>query len=369
MPILRTLDEEETEIFFHLVRNKGRTMNDVLDRSNLLLDNACSDEAKVKLAKMSEEENFALKNRYKFEKDTMAYADKSKMPVDSGKVKDVLRNSNTIKKKLTDEIENYFSHDVGPDMQMQNGLLTYVHEASWGDLKELLTDIGINKESIRFMNSQEWQGLREQDLWGETDNIKKMMNARYVLADMTDYENDFPSINEVAGFQVENKMAIQNLLQTWPQTDCRAVDIEEMEKFPALGTGSTHKGGVLDRIEAAEMESEEDEDEEEDDDDEDEDEEGEGDEEGGDDEGEGEDEEDEEEGEEKEDPLALPSPRVMAPPDESRYYMHDETMRESFNEVELDSFMKLLNVKPVPQWEENNTHHYKVGTHAYEDEA
>ena len=216
------------------------------------------------------------------------------------------------------------------------------------------------------MNSQEWQGLREQDLWGETDNIKRVMNARFVLADMTDYEDDFPSINEVSGFEIENRMAIQNLLQTWPQTDCRAVDIEEMEKYPALGTGSTHKQGVLDRIEAAEMGEEEEEDE--DEDDEDEDEEGDEEGEGGDDEGE-EEEEEEEDDDGVEDPLQLPSPRQVAPPEESRYFMHDETMRESFNEVELDSFMKLLNVKPVPQWEETSTHHYKVGTHAYEDEA
>ena len=57
-----------------------------------------------------------------------------------------------------------------------------------------------------------------------------------------------------------------------------------MEKYPALGTGSTHKQGVLDRIEAAEMGEEEEEDE--DEDDEDEDEEGDEEGEGGDDEGE-----------------------------------------------------------------------------------
>lgn len=82
MPILRTLDEEETEIFLHMIRSKGRTMNDVANRSNELVDNACSDDMKIKLAKMSEEENFVLKNRYKFDKDTMSYADKAKMPVD-----------------------------------------------------------------------------------------------------------------------------------------------------------------------------------------------------------------------------------------------------------------------------------------------
>jgi len=31
--------------------------------------------------------------------------------------------------------------------------------------------------------------------------------------------------------------------------------------------------------------------------------------------------------------------------------------------------MKLLNVKPLEQWQDDSTHHYKVGTHAYEDDS
>jgi len=31
--------------------------------------------------------------------------------------------------------------------------------------------------------------------------------------------------------------------------------------------------------------------------------------------------------------------------------------------------MKLLGVKPKAQWEDRSTHHYKLGSHAYEDEA
>ena len=81
-----------------------------------------------------------------------------------------------------------------------------------------------------------------------------------------------------------------------------------------------------------------------------------------------EDEEEEEEGDEDEeeeegtDPMALESdntmPEILVPQGEieDRYFMHGETLRDKYSEVELDSFMKLLNIKPVPQWEENNTH-------------
>jgi len=71
MPLLVTLDQREAESFMHLLRNKGRCMNNVEARTNTLIDSACSDELKKELAKVSEEENFALKNRYAFNKSTM----------------------------------------------------------------------------------------------------------------------------------------------------------------------------------------------------------------------------------------------------------------------------------------------------------
>jgi hypothetical protein len=31
--------------------------------------------------------------------------------------------------------------------------------------------------------------------------------------------------------------------------------------------------------------------------------------------------------------------------------------------------MKLLNVKPIAQWQDESIHHYKMGVHSYEDRA
>jgi hypothetical protein len=114
-------------------------------------------------------------------------------------------------------------------------------------------------------------------------------------------------------------------------------------------------------------EEEEEEDEDDEDEDEDEDEEGgEGDEEGGDEEGA---EEEEEEEEEPEDENAVPDEVAAGPMAEDRFFMHSDKLRGKYNEVELEQFMKLLNVKPIPQWQDDTTHHYKLGVHAYEDEA
>ena len=129
--------------------------------------------------------------------------------------------------------------------------------------------------------------------------------------------------------------------EMWPQSNS-LVEVNMMEKFPKGATSKTHR--ELQAARDAEFEEEEDEDED-DDDDEDEDEEGEGEE--GEEEGEGEEgeEEDEDEGEDEEE---MPDEIIgHAPSVEDRYFLHNEKLRGKFNEVELDSFMKLLNVKPL----------------------
>lgn len=44
-------------------------------------------------------------------------------------------------------------------------------------------------------------------------------------------------------------------------------------------------------------------------------------------------------------------------------------MRDAYSEVELDNFMKMLDMGPKLQWQDATTHHYKLGLHNYEDES
>jgi hypothetical protein len=84
MPYLRGLNEKEQRSLVHLLQNKSDE-----DR---LLSYITSDETKIKLAQVSEAENYALKNRYRHQRKTMDYAEKKRMPIDESKVKDLLRN-------------------------------------------------------------------------------------------------------------------------------------------------------------------------------------------------------------------------------------------------------------------------------------
>lgn len=74
--------------------------------------------------------------------------------------------------------------------------------------------------------------------------------------------------------------------------------------------------------------------------------------------------------EEVEDPDAFSNERVQRPAvGQDRYFGRNEKLHERFNEVELDSFMKLLNVNPNPQWMDRSLYHYKLGIHRYEDDG
>lgn len=52
-----------------------------------------------------------------------------------------------------------------------------------------------------------------------------------------------------------------------------------------------------------------------------------------------------------------------------RLFLGQEKLRDRYNNNEVDTFMRLLAVKPNLQWEDQSTHHYKLGVHTYEDMA
>jgi len=80
----------------------------------------------------------------------MDWADKSRMPVDERKVREILRNQHIVRNKAVNEIRNFEADEKNP--MLEHGLLQYVNDAAYGDLKDLISDVGINQESIPFIN-------------------------------------------------------------------------------------------------------------------------------------------------------------------------------------------------------------------------
>lgn len=80
----------------------------------------------------------------------MQYAEAKRMPVDERKVKDMLRNQHIFRDKMNSEIGTYQKIQDNP--QLENGVLTYLNEAASGEMKDLINDVGINRDSIPFYN-------------------------------------------------------------------------------------------------------------------------------------------------------------------------------------------------------------------------
>ena len=80
-----------------LKNNAGdRHLNTVLDPTPLR-----------ELAKVSEEANHAVKNRYMHDKQTMQFANKKRMATDERTVRDMLRNQHIFRNRIINEIPNY----------------------------------------------------------------------------------------------------------------------------------------------------------------------------------------------------------------------------------------------------------------------
>lgn len=63
-----------------------------------------------------------------------------------------------------------------------------------------------------------------------------------------------------------------------------------------------------------------------------------------------------------------PKTEMPGPQGDDRFFRAGESLRGKYSDVEIDQFMKLLNVKPYKQWQDQSTHHYKLGVHSYEDQ-
>lgn len=339
MPLLRGLSRDEADALIHKIRNSGRRLGDY---NGDILNEMINKNVEKKLAKVSEEERFLAKNRYRLQKTKLDFADKKRMPIDESKLKDVLRNRPSFRQKIEEEIGNYDYYRFNP--QFEYGVLTYLNEASMGEMRDLVRDIGIHTDNMEFFNVGDLQKQREKSLISQGDSsFNYLMNALFTPLDMTDYEDTFVGYNELnAGLPISNVQLLKPVLEdTWPASHALAA-METPEARPKFARSRLHR--ELLETKAAEEEAEGEEEEEE----EGEEEEGEEGEEGEGEEGEGEAEE--EAAEEVEEDVWPPKERVPSAKTEDRYFLHGENLRNKFNEVELDSFMKLLNVKPFKQW-------------------
>ena len=343
MPVLAGLTKDEQRALLHKISNESSS-SAVAGQEKLetIYDNIVGKTLETELAKASEEANYDMKNRYRLNKKTLQYADKKRMPLDESKVVDLLRNQHIFRAKIHEEVGTY--QNLQQNTQLENGILNYLSEAAYGEMEDLIREVGIKRDTIKFNNVQDWKAARS-DMQFESDRqFDKLANAMFTPLDMTDYEDDYVGYKELPGALPINRQSWLGPLQkeAWPQTDAVA-SIEMREEPIRYGTNQAMKGLIEDHHTVPEPEDQdfygkEEEDEYGDDYGE----EGEEGEEGEADYGDYDEEEEEEE---------FPNKTKMEDlPGDDRFFRAGESLRGKYSEVEIEQFMKLLNVKPYKQW-------------------
>mmetsp|Transcript_34566 Transcript_34566/g.25693 ORF Transcript_34566/g.25693 Transcript_34566/m.25693 type:complete len:284 (-) Transcript_34566:32-883(-) len=234
-----------------------------------------------------------------------------------------------------------------------------LREFTMGEMRDLVKDIGINPDQ-KFINAIELQKHKDDLLHYASDyNFKNLASAIITPIDMTEYEYHFTGFGEANSY---NLWGI-NMLDQYDEDPIMEKDAFHTqlpeEKREPMARNLNHLDILEAAIAAKEAGEEEDEDDEYGSEGGDEDEEGEGDGDYG------------EEVPEKMD-LRFEPPRELSldkPVSEFRYFNNGEEIYDKFNDVELDAFLHILNIRPNKMWQDRTLHHYKMGTHTYEDDS
>lgn len=79
----------------------------------------------------------------------------------------------------------------------EHGVLQYINDCAYGDMRELISDVGINDYSIPFVNFGELQKTEEQLMYDSDQQFKYLAGAMFTPLDGTDHEESFVGWNEL----------------------------------------------------------------------------------------------------------------------------------------------------------------------------
>merc|ERR1712083_533331 len=124
-------------------------------------------------------------------------------------------------------------------------------------MEDLIREVGINRESIHFVNVQNWKESRSKMVFESDVQFKNLQSAVFTPIDMTDYEEDFTGWKEFPGaLPINRSQWLEHRREEpWPQLDALA-SIETKENPDRYGTSSTMMGMIIDHHTVPEPEEE-----------------------------------------------------------------------------------------------------------------
>jgi hypothetical protein len=345
MNTLAFLNKDEGRAFIYLLKSKSR---------GDYLSDIHNGKTEAYFAKIAEEENYLKKNAYLLQRKKMEFARKEDMPIEKAKVKDLFKNAREFKEKFNSEFGLY---DVHPrEFDHQKRVVQELIEKCSGPLLALRDEVGLtmkNRFKTAFLRIKDSKELKEG--WSDDPiydhSMLYFLRSTFLPLDMTDYEDVFvgpaEDLNrEMADMEYWKYENVHDPQQQDPTVDYTEKYNDFEPKFNFYRSNYTEENAPGD----------------DEDDDEDEDEEGEGD----------EDEEEEEVFPEDMDEYFEPvdwEPGMSDAPKKyyGTHFSPEEKLRDKYDNVELDSFMKFLDVKPFYNWYDEHNWHSRLGFHPSED--
>lgn len=343
--VTNQLNEDEGRAFYHLIKNK---------HFDNYLEDLHSGEVEKKLAKIAETESYLAKNSLKLRNEKLDYVKKDRIPLDRVKVKDLFRHHGEFKKKFANEIGIY---DFEAQMiDFDKKAISYFYNTASGPMAKLRDEIGLRRDrlDLRILRVKDIKEIKEKFY---NDPVMDhswtyCFNSLFLPLDVKDYSDNYIGPHEFKDELVEFNAESYYV----GKDNIRNIDITkykyEMDDPPKPNFYTTT---LQDEIYAEKEEDDE-----------------------------------EGEGEEEEDPLKpfLPlseneeyDENQLRDPDwpwkgksmkdhpKDEYFDYAEQARERYNDEELDSFMKLLDVKPFKNWRDNTGFQDRLGLHPSNDFA
>jgi len=107
----------------------------------------------------------------------------------------MLRNQHIFRDRMNSEIGTYQDQLDKPNLE--HGILTYVNEAAYGEMRDLIRDVGINKDSIPFYNIDRMEVKNKNLIHGSDSRFTYLVNGMFTPLDMTDQEESCVGWHEI----------------------------------------------------------------------------------------------------------------------------------------------------------------------------
>ena len=355
MMILSRMNEDEGRAFIHKIQSKAR---------NDYLEDLHGGNLEAKLAKISEKESYLARNDEKLRREKLYYRKMENFPVEKAKIKDLFKNSRDFKERFHEEVGIY---DTLPRMfDYDKRVVQDFIETAMGPMLALRNEIGLdmaNRFDTSFLRTKDFKEVKES--FGEDavldHSFLYFINSSFLPLNMTDYEEEYVGPGEnrdmlrlPATEENVNTHKLGFAFDHYNNEDrnqyAKAEEWSDYEpKFNFFRTNAQEENA-------------------------------------GDDEDDDDDDEDEGDEEEVESYVGAYDPNLEY--DEEEYepvdweyenhkpekLHHDSAffgltgkLDDKYDNLELESFMKFLDVKPFLGWRDTAGYHNRVGLHSVED--